>query len=426
MIPWNSTPVPKLAIKRSNLRLFDTACQTLVDIPQRNEQSLYVCGITPYDATHIGHASTYVAFDLLNRFWRDSGSTVRFVQNVTDVDDPLLERAAATNVDWRVLADEQISLFYADMEALNVLPPDQYIGTVEAMESIISMVSDLLERGLAYMVPGHGDNPDGDIYFSLDAAASRDENDLTRWSLGEVSNLSTSAMLALSAERGGDPQRPHKRNPLDSIIWRAGRPGEPAWFGGRLGNGRPGWHIQCAVISRQYLPPTFTVQAGGSDLVFPHHEMTAGHAWAATGVPLAQHYVHAGMVLYDNEKMSKSRGNLVFVSELRRAGVDPGAIRLAILSHHYNSNWSWTETVLEQATARLAKWREASYRATDNDAAAIHDLIRQHLQNNLDAPSAVGAVDARVTKICQDQSIDEPPRCQAFSDVIDALLGVRL
>lgn len=426
MIPWNSTPVPELNTVRLNLRLFDTASQRLVDIPQRSEQSLYVCGITPYDATHLGHASTYVAFDLLNRAWRDSGSVVRFVQNVTDVDDPLLERATAIDVNWRVLADDQITLFRTDMEALNILPPDQYIGTVEAMEWIISMVKDLMDRKLAYMVPGQGDEPDGDIYFSLDAAASYNKDDPARWSLGEVSHLDTSTMLALIAERGGDPQRPHKRNPLDSVIWRAERKGEPAWFGGSLGNGRPGWHVQCAVIAQRYLPASFTVQGGGSDLVFPHHEMTAGHAWAATGAPLARHYVHAGMVKYEGEKMSKSRGNLVLVSELRRAGVDPAAIRLAILAHHYNSDWSWTGTVLEQAVARLAKWREAAGKATDEDAAAIRDLIREHLANNLDAPSAIGAVDARIAEICSDRLMKEYPAGQALADVLDSLLGVKL
>lgn len=426
MIPWKSAPVPKLATGRLDLRLFDTSSQSMVSIPQCAEQSLYVCGITPYDATHLGHASTYVAFDLLNRVWRDSGSTVQFVQNVTDVDDPLLERATATNVDWRVLADLQIALFRADMEALNVLPPDQYVGTVEAMEWIISMVEDLFERDLAYIVPGEGDNPDGDIYFSLDAAASLNEGDPVRWSLGEVSNISSSTMLTLSAARGGDPERPHKRNPLDSIIWRAKRHGEPAWSGGPIGDGRPGWHIQCAVIAQRYLPATFTVQGGGSDLVFPHHEMTAGHAWAATGTPLARHYVHAGMVKYGNEKMSKSRGNLVLVSELRRAGVEPAAIRLAILAHHYNSDWSWTDTVLEQAAGRLTRWREASCRATDDDATIIRDLIRLHLANNLDAPSAIGAVDARVSEICSDVSSNKSPCSDAFANVINALLGVQL
>ncbi len=422
MIAWNSAPVPELDGTLSGIRLFDTAKQESVPFEDQPERSLYVCGITPYDATHIGHASTYVAFDLLNRAWRDAGSMVRYVQNVTDVDDPLLERATASGVDWQDLAADQIALFRADMEALNVLPPDHYIGAVEAVDWIVPVVEELVRRSLAYAVPGEPGEPDGDIYFSLDAAASLAEDDPGRWFLGQVSHLDVDEMLALSAERGGDPQRPHKRNALDPLLWRSARSGEPSWSGGELGDGRPGWHIECAVISQRFLPAPFTVQGGGSDLIFPHHEMSASHAWAASGTPLAQHYAHAGMVGLDGEKMSKSRGNLVLVSGLRRAGVDPAAIRLAILAHHYRSDWSWTDEVLEGAVERLAAWRHAAGSAAEEDATALRDLVRQHLAHDLDAPAALAAVDAWAAGAVSGDGAGR----QELVDVLDGLLGVRL
>ncbi|MEG9248217.1 cysteine--1-D-myo-inosityl 2-amino-2-deoxy-alpha-D-glucopyranoside ligase [Arthrobacter sp. Soc17.1.1.1] len=433
MIAWNSTPVPELDGTQSDITLFDTARQEPALLPGRPEQSLYVCGITPYDATHLGHAATYVAFDLLNRTWRDAGSAVHYVQNVTDVDDPLLERATATGVDWRDLAAGQIALFREDMEALNVLPPEQYVGAVEAIDWIVPVVEDLVARGLAYPVPGADGEPDGDVYFSLDACAALDEADEARWFLGQVSHLDGSTMLELSAERGGDPARPGKRNALDPLLWRSAREGEPSWPGGSLGDGRPGWHIECSVIAQRFLPSPFTVQGGGSDLVFPHHEMSASHAWAAAGTPLARHYAHAGMVGYDGGKMSKSRGNLVLVSVLRRAGVDPAAIRLAILAHHYRGDWSWTDGVLDSAVDRLATWRAAAGAATQDDVDAVRDRIRAHLADDLDAPSALAAVDALAAEIRHRSASGEPAEQPAeggarrgLADVVDALLGVRL
>ncbi|BBE22793.1 L-cysteine:1D-myo-inositol 2-amino-2-deoxy-alpha-D-glucopyranoside ligase [Arthrobacter sp. MN05-02] len=424
MIAWNSTPVPELDGTQSGISLFDTAGQEPTPLGNHPERSLYVCGITPYDATHLGHASTYVAFDLLNRTWRDAGATVSYVQNVTDVDDPLLERATATGVDWQELAAEQIALFREDMEALNVLPPDRYIGAVEAIDWIVPAVEELVERGLAYPVPGEDGEPDGDIYFSLDAVAALDARDPASWFLGQVSHLAPDTMLALSAELGGDPERPHKRNALDPLLWRAERAGEPSWSGGTLGPGRPGWHIECAVIAQRFLPSPFTVQGGGSDLVFPHHEMSASHAWAASGTPLAEHYAHAGMVGYDGEKMSKSRGNLVLVSKLRRAGVDPAAIRLAILAHHYRSDWSWTDGVLEEAVARLDRWRRAADAAAVADVVAVREQIRVCLADDLDAPSALAAVDAFAA--AAHGSAGDADGRQGLADVVDALLGVRL
>lgn len=386
---------------------------------------MYVCGITPYDATHMGHAASYVAFDLLNRVWRDAGSEVSYVQNVTDVDDPLLERATATGVDWRDLAAEQVQLFQTDMEALNVLAPDHYVGAVESIGLIVPEVERLVSMGLAYQVAGTNGEPDGDVYYDVEAAGKQSTAP-DAWSLGCISHLGESAMLELFAERGGDPGRAGKRQALDPLLWRVERPGEPSWPGGSLGAGRPGWHIECTVIAQKYLPSPFTVQGGGSDLIFPHHEMGAGHAYSLAGVPLARHYAHAGMVGLDGEKMSKSKGNLVLVSRLRAAGEDPAAIRLAILAHHYRSDWSWTAEGFAAAKADLAAWRKALDHAPEGSGAALLADMREALAADLNAPAAVAAV-SRWARTANDGGAAASAADRTLvQDAVDALLGIRL
>jgi L-cysteine:1D-myo-inositol 2-amino-2-deoxy-alpha-D-glucopyranoside ligase len=407
------------------LRLFDTAQGREVSLPAGGEQSMYVCGITPYDATHMGHAASYVAFDLLNRAWRDAGQKVSYVQNVTDVDDPLLERATATGVDWRDLAASQIDLFQTDMEALNVIAPDHYVGAVESVDLIVPAIERLLQLGLAYRVAGAAGEPDGDVYYDVEAAGKQSIAP-DAWTLGSISRLGEAEMLELFAERGGDPGRAGKRQALDPLLWRVARDGEPSWPGGELGQGRPGWHIECTVIAQQYLPAPFTVQGGGSDLIFPHHEMGAGHAYSLAGVPLARHYAHAGMVGLDGEKMSKSKGNLVLVSKLRADGEEPAAIRLAILAHHYRSDWSWTQEGFEEAKARLATWRRALAAAPAGSAASVIGEMRSALAADLDAPAALAAVD-RWAAIANAAAAAGCQQDQALvSDAVEALLGVVL
>jgi L-cysteine:1D-myo-inositol 2-amino-2-deoxy-alpha-D-glucopyranoside ligase len=368
---------------------------------------LYVCGITPYDATHMGHAATYTAFDLVQRVWLDTKRQVQYVQNVTDVDDPLLERAQATGDDWTSLAERATALFREDMTALRMLPPDHYIGAVEAIPGIVPLVERLRAAGAAYEL-------DGDTYFSVDADPH----------FGGVSRYDAAMMRALSAERGGDPDRPGKKNPLDPMLWMAARPGEPSWDGASLGRGRPGWHIECVAIALDHLGMGFDVQGGGSDLVFPHHEMGASHAQVLTGeYPYAKAYVHAGMVALHGEKMSKSKGNLVFVSALRRDGVDPAAIRLALLAHHYRSDWEWTDAVLEEACGRLARWRAAVSRPDGPPAEALVEEIRDALADDLDAPRALLAVDRWAARQQEDGGTDTAAP-GLVSRAADALLGV--
>jgi L-cysteine:1D-myo-inositol 2-amino-2-deoxy-alpha-D-glucopyranoside ligase len=369
---------------------------------------MYVCGITPYDATHIGHANTYVAFDLINRVWRDSGITVHYVQNVTDIDDPLLERAVATGQDWRAIADRETALFREDMTALNVLPPEHYIGAVESIPSVAQYVEQLQTAGHVYAV---GE----DLYFKV-------RNDPK---FGQVGRLSDNEMRSIFGERGGDPDREGKQDPLDCLVWQSARPDEPAWDT-ILGHGRPGWHIECCAIALDYLGPTIDVQGGGSDLIFPHHEMSASEAQLISGEPMfARCYVHSGMVSWQGHKMSKSRGNLVFVSTLRNEGVDPRAIRLALLAHHYRSNWSWTPHGLEGAQERLQLWLEAANLAKAPDVLPLITRIRQHLANDLRTPEALDAIDT-YARTAIESGGDSADAAALFADATDALLGINL
>jgi L-cysteine:1D-myo-inositol 2-amino-2-deoxy-alpha-D-glucopyranoside ligase len=446
METWRAARVPALPGRGPEPHLANTATGELTRAALGPRATLYACGITPYDATHIGHAATYLAWDLLVRAWRDAGLEVTYVQNVTDVDDPLLERADRDGEDWRELADREIARYRGDMEALRVLPPARLVGAVEALPLIDRMNQVLADRGALYEV-------DSDVYFSR--ATDRE--------FGAVSHLGLADMLALSAERGGDPGRPGKKDPLDCLVWLAARPGEPSWDSG-FGPGRPGWHVECAAIATHYLGPAFDVQAGGSDLIFPHHECSASHARVAFAdqahEAFARCYAHAGMVRLDGEKMSKSLGNLVFVSRLVADGVDPMAIRLAIMSHHYRGDWDWTAAGLTAAQHRLAHWRAAVRRAgaaagpaasePGSGAAAagvpasepdsgvtaagmsgadsVLAAVRERIADDLDVPGALYEVDRWASAVTG--AAAPPPGTAASAelvrDTVDALLGVAL
>lgn len=408
MESWSAAMPHTLPGRGRELALFDTSSRSVRPTAPGEQATMYVCGITPYDATHIGHANTYVTFDLINRVWRDSGHAVRYVQNVTDIDDPLLERAVATGQDWRVIADRETALFREDMAALNVLPPDEYIGAVEAIPSVASKVEKLQASGDVYSV-------DNDLYFRV-------RNDPR---FGSVAKLSESEMIEVFAERGGDPDRAGKEHPLDCLVWQNERPDEPAWDT-PLGHGRPGWHIECAAIALDYLGPTIDIQGGGSDLAFPHHEMGASEVHLLTGEwPFARHFVHSGMVAWQGHKMSKSRGNLVFVSQLRHDGVDPMAIRLALLAHHYRSDWAWTPHGLEGAAERLARWRAAVALPYGPPSDGVVERVREVLADDLRAPSALDAVDDWVHAALTTGGSD-PTAPTAVAHLVDSLLGVRL
>ena len=404
MKSWSRPEVPALPDRGPIPRIWDTARSSLVPAQPREIAGIYVCGITPYDSTHIGHAATYLAYDTLIRLWLDAGYSVVYVQNTTDVDDPLLERANDTGQDWRALAAEQTDRFRTDMEQLRVIPPDHYIAVTERVEAIAIAVKSLLERGIAYRL-------DADYYFDSAAAAQAVD-----WQLGDESHLGRDVMLELSSLRGGDPERAGKRDPLDPLLWRGARPEDPSWDS-VLGTGRPGWHIECSVIAAEFLELPFTVNGGGADLVFPHHEFSAGHATALTGQHLASIYSHAGLVAYQGEKMSKSLGNLVFVSSLTADGVDGRAIRLAVLAQHYRDDWEWTDAILADAVARLATWRAWAATARQGDSALLAPL-REALANDLDTRTALGVVDAAILGGAEATSGDRA--------ALDALLGLEL
>jgi L-cysteine:1D-myo-inositol 2-amino-2-deoxy-alpha-D-glucopyranoside ligase len=409
---WSSPAVPVLprpAGAATVPRLYDTARGASFAItPAGATARLYVCGITPYDATHLGHAATYLAFDLIHRLWLDLGHEVHYVQNVTDVDDPLLERAQRTGENWMALAGREIELFREDMTALRVIAPREYVGAVESISPITDAIATLLDSEAAYRV---GE----DVYFSIEAS--------TRF--GYVSGYDRETMLRLFAERGGDPGHAGKRDPLDSLLWRGYRVGEPFWDT-QLGRGRPGWHIECSVIALNQLGMEFDVQGGGRDLAFPHHEHSAAHAEALTGDhPFARHYVHTGMVGLDGEKMSKSRGNLVFVSKLRGAGVDPMALRLALLDGHYRGDREWTGGRLPAAEARLEKWRAATSAASGPDAHAVLAEVRRRLADDLDTLGAIEAID-RWADSTLEQPGEDKTAPDLIADLADALLGVTL
>lgn len=457
MQSWPNPSIPTVPGTPVPLKLHDTADAVVKPVRPGPEATMYVCGITPYDSTHLGHAATYLTFDLVQRVLIDNGHTVHYVQNITDVDDPLFERAERDGVDWRELGTSQIDLFRSDMGHLSVIPPRDYVGAIESVDEVVEMVGRLLESGAAYQL---SDDEFPDIYFDRTATPH----------FGYESNYDEATMAELFAERGGDPGRVGKRDPLDALLWRAERDGEPAWDA-PFGRGRPGWHIECSAIAVNRLGVGFDIQGGGSDLAFPHHEFSAAHAEAACAADgscgggagarersdhdgdhdagahprMAGHYVHAGMIGLDGTKMSKSLGNLVFVSKLVAAGTDPSAIRLGVFAGHYRSDRDWSDAVLADATRRLEHWRRAARAATAADvdreerdrrsdrADRVIAELREALSNDLDTPSALAAVDAWADEVLAGADADESGTAATYSgeglrvaEAVDALLGVKL
>jgi L-cysteine:1D-myo-inositol 2-amino-2-deoxy-alpha-D-glucopyranoside ligase len=382
MRAWPELYIPRLPDRFSvpQLALFNTSSQKVETLPEKNLYRLYVCGITPYDATHLGHAATYLTFDLINRYLRATGASVDFVQNITDIDDPLLERATRDGVDWKDLAQSQIDLFKGDMTDLHVIPPKNYVGVVEAMPLVVDAVIKLQEAGTTYKV---GD----DIYYRVHSDSE----------FGERSHYSEEKMLEIFAERGGDPKKVGKEDPLDALVWLSQREGEPGWAS-PFGNGRPGWHIECCAIALHYLNPdsaedfAIDIQGGGSDLIFPHHEMSAAQSRSMTNQRFARSYTHAGMIGLDGEKMSKSLGNLVFVSKLIRAGVNPAAIRWALMGHPYAEDLMWSDSLIQVASAEIERLQLNLARMEVAPTDSVISEIIAALSNNLDTPSVLDAI----------------------------------
>ena len=389
MQSWTSLSVPKYRVEvASKVKIWDTEAQSIAEVSEKDIK-LYVCGITPYDATHMGHAATYLTFDLLQRLLIIQGRKVSYVQNITDVDDPLLERAIRDNLDWRDLATKEIELFKDDMSALRVLPPQHYIGAVEAIPLVIEAIEKLISKNAVYKI-------DNDLYFDI----STDLN------FGDRSHLSIDEMIEIFAQRGGDPTLVGKRNKLDCLLWRAHREGEPSWDS-PFGAGRPGWHIECTAIAVEYLGSSITIQGGGSDLIFPHHEMCAAQGEVMNNATFAQYFMHTGMIGYQGEKMSKSKGNLVFVSKLREAGIDAMAIRLALLANHYRSDREWDDALLQNATERLDRWRKGFAKPEGPEIEETISGVVDALNNDLDTTKALAHIDSWVEKAIADSNSEK-------------------
>jgi L-cysteine:1D-myo-inositol 2-amino-2-deoxy-alpha-D-glucopyranoside ligase len=333
--------------------------------------SLYVCGITPYDAAHVGHAFTYVAFDTLVRFLRWRGHEVVYCQNVTDVDDDMLRRAARDGEDFLELARRETAAYLRDMDALNIARPTHLPRATEEVPSMIGLAAQLVEAGNAYVV-------DGSVFFDVTSYPR----------FGELSALDPDRQRTLLAERGGDPDDPRKRHPLDFIVWQISQPGEP-WWQSPWGRGRPGWHLECSAMSRRYLGATVDLHGGGADLLYPHHESERAQSEAAGQVPFARRWLHTGMVRYQGEKMSKSLGNLVFPRDLFR-DTEPAAVRLALLAHHWRSAWEWDAAELKEAGERLAAWRRVAAGARPGPLPAA---VVAALADDLATPAALAVAD---------------------------------
>jgi L-cysteine:1D-myo-inositol 2-amino-2-deoxy-alpha-D-glucopyranoside ligase len=356
-----------------SMRLYDTARRAVVPFEPNPEVLMYTCGITPYDATHLGHAATFIAYDVLQRRLIDIGHTVKCVRNVTDVDDPLFAKARQLGVHYLDLAAGEEARFERDMEALHALPVYSSPRASSAIPDIRGFIGMVLDRGFAY-------ESGGSVYF-----------DVTKFpSFGSVSNYSEEQMLAFAAERGGNVGDPHKRHPLDFVLWHPSLPDEPSWDT-LWGPGRPGWHIECSALALRELGTTIDLHGGGSDLIFPHHECERAQSEAATGEQFVKHWMHVAMVFMDGHKMSKSLGNLVFVDKLRTE-YDPRAIRLAIIEHHYRFEWEWEDTLMSRATNRLHAWTAAGKSAQQSSAGVIED-VRAALDEDLDTPAALAIID---------------------------------
>ena len=411
MKSWAPVEIPKLSNSLNLPPISLTNSKTLKKevVAKKDVYRMYVCGITPYDATHLGHAATYLTFDLINRYLRASGSQVLYVQNITDIDDPLLERAIRDNVNWEDLATSQIDLFRDDMQNLRVIPPAHYIGAVEAIDLVSESVTALQAAGSIYAI-------EQDLFFKNYSSPQ----------FGSLSHLDKETMKEIFSQRGGNPTLAGKIDPLDCLVWMAKREHEPGWPSVH-GVGRPGWHIECTAIALKYLSPLesdetcIDIQGGGSDLIFPHHEMCASQAQVLTGKGLAATYAHAAMIGLDGEKMSKSKGNLVFVSKLIKSGTDPMVIRFALMSEHYRLDRMWTDELLADATARVAKIRQAVASSHSAPTTPLIEKIILALSNDLDTPTVLAELDKWASETLQASGGGDS---KELSSALDTLLGL--
>lgn len=382
--------------------------------PRASPITLYVCGITPYDTTHLGHCFTYASFDILIRYLEYLGQPVRYVQNVTDIDDDILRKSGEVGEDWQSLGNRWTTHFINDNVALNMRPPDYFPRATDVVEDIIGSVRALIEAGVAYVAGGS-------VYFQVAADPE----------YGKLSRLSLAEMLPIANERGNNPDDPNKRHPLDFVLWQKRAPGEPAWDS-PWGAGRPGWHIECSTMSGKYLGEPIDLHGGGADLIFPHHESEIAQAENASGFePFSRYWMHIAMVRYQGQKMSKSLGNLVMVRNLLDEGCDPDAIRLCMARHHYREAWSYDADDLERSSA-IAATLNAALSAESGEGKALEGTIyeasfRSALDNDLDSPQAVETLETFANAIVEASSAGRDVSvAQELLRTLSSVLGLRL
>lgn len=406
----NSWPKPFIPVLVDHdfppLKIIDSSAG-LINFAKSEEFRMYVCGITPYDATHLGHAATYLAFDLIYRYQFLSGKNVKFVENITDVDDPLLERANRDKLDWSDLAEAQINLFKSDMSALRVIPPDHFIKVTESLSIIEGFIKRLDKNGYLYEI-------EHDYYFAVENFL----NDLP---------IPVDEAVKVFSERGGDPYRVGKKHKLDPLVWSANVGNEPGWESS-FGFGRPGWHVECTAIACHYLDdkksdPIVSLQGGGSDLIFPHHFMSAQIIKAAYGRRFSETFVHAAMISLDGEKMSKSKGNLVFVSKLIESGVDPMILRWALLRGHYQKDRAWSTQLLDKSSIEVNLIRSALAQSEVAETKDVINSLIKDLSNNLDTPAALERLINWANSSKSKPSVNQSG---LMARAIDSLLGLAL
>ena len=402
MKSWQSKSIAHSSNKYKNdsLFMFDSKSQQRNEIGRNGKKvQIYVCGITPYDSAHLGHAFTYLNFDLVIRALNFIGRETNYVQNITDIDDPLFERARTSGTNWQSIVDSQMDIYRTDMSALNILPPDHFVGVMENMELIISRIGETISKDLSYQIGT-------EWYFKTDSES------LSKL----VASVPNIELVAMAKERGCDTDRQGKVNPLDPIIWKASKDDEPNWKED-FGTGRPGWHIQCISLANKYAELPLDIQGGGKDLIFPHHSMSEEQNAALGFGKLALNYCHVGMVSYQGSKMSKSKGNLVFVHQLINEGISPMVIRLALMSHHWRSDWEYTKDLIDDSREFYS---ELSNKFKGKFISQIdQDKLIEIMLNDLDAPKVLSFL-KEVKPLAESQnnvSIDL---------LLEALLGLKL
>jgi len=391
------------------MRLYDTAQRAVVPFAPPETVRMYVCGITPYDSTHLGHAATYVTYDIVVRRLEELGHTVRYVRNITDVDDSILPKARELGVPYLDLAASEVARFHSDMDALGMRPPAAEPRATESIDQIVDLVTRLLEQGNAYLTAGTA-------YFDVSSFPR----------FGALSHYPEAQMVRLARARGGNPDDPHRRSPLDFVLWQPSLADEPAWRA-PFGVGRPGWHIECSAMAMHEHGSTLDLHGGGTDLIFPHHECEIAQSESLTGEPCARHWLHSAMVNYEGEKMSKSLGNLVFVSDLLERA-DARAIRLALTRHHYRHGFEWFDTDLDEGTALLRRLLAAAGRDGGPDPRSFADRVRAAIDDDLDTPHALDALDDLASAILSGDGRPDPsvPSARETLCELGRLIGVDL